>query len=269
MLYTHKIIICYIGIIFITAIVFLYYKNKKDFPVREGLKLPDFKKLISNALTKPFKPVLDFIAKVNDVFTQFPKRFKMLKAGFEKIGKGIEKLFLGIPAAATLGANDIGGFSTSVGDYIQKLFIQYIGPGIECGFQKIGDFNNCFKYYGFNLFMETMYSIVIGLPIFIVKTGSGGLIDLEPTINTIWEGIVCIDEFIYGAVGYHFIQWSDDIMEKCFLCSKLKPAPSTGPILNSISKIKHDFNYTIPKKLWNGPTNDWKSSASNFKQFAS
>ena len=187
MQYTTKITICYIGIIILTSIVFLYYKNKR--PILEGAKGGDpFKKLLKPIM----QPINDAKAGVKKIQT----KFKSLGNGFAKVGKGIGKIFMGIPAAAVVGFNDADGLSSSVGDYIQKLFIQFVGPGIECGFQKIADFNYCAKFYFANLIGETFYSLFLGLPIFTIKLFSG--FDLEPQLNIIWDGILCVDDFVFG-----------------------------------------------------------------------
>jgi len=264
MKYTTKITICYIGIIILTSIVFLYYKNKKEKSTQEGLNIG---KEIEKAFKKPLKPILDVVDKVKEVFAMVPKRFKALGNAFEKVGKGVGKIFMGIPAAAIVGANDVDGLSTSIGDYINKLFVQYVGPGIECGFQKIADFNYCAKFYFTNLIGETFYSLFIGLPIFTIKLFSG--VDLEPPLTIIWDGVLCIDDFVFGAVGYHIVRWSDEIQDKCFLCNKMKPIPSAEPIKQKFTKLKQDFTYKIPDLLWSEPVNEFKSSGSDFKSFFS
>ena len=262
MKYTTKITICYIGIIILTSIVFLYYKNKRS--ILEGARGSDpIKKLLKPIM----QPINDAKAGVKKIQT----KFKSLGNGFAKVGKGIGKIFMGVPGAATVGANDVGGLSSSIGDYINKLFVQFLGPGIECGFQKIADFNYCAKFYFTNLIGETLYSIFIGLPIFTIKLFLGETFgnNIEQVLNIIWDGVICIDDFVFAAVGYHIVRWSDEIQDKCFLCNKMKPAPSTEPIKQKFTKLKQDITYKIPNLLWSDPVKEFKASGSDFKTFFS
>ena len=66
--------------------------------------------------------------------------------------------------------------------------------------------------------------------------------DLQPTIDMMWDGINCFDDFIYGMIGYHFTQWPDSIMNRCFYCNK-------RPFEDAAAKLRTDFNKTIPRLL--------------------
>lgn len=250
---SHKVIISYIGIVLITSIIFLYYKNKQV--IREGA-------------ANPFKEISGFIKKITAAFKEIPIRINNFGKSFATVGKALGLEFTNLGKSSKLFVNDtesvIGTVFTSISDYLKNLFIKYLGPRFECGIQKIKDFNACFKYYFFNLISETLYSIFFGLPIFLIKLGSG--FDLEPTFNMIWEGICCIDDFIYGMVGYHFIRWSDEIMDQCFLCKNLTPLPTfpDKPINDQIQKMQTDIHKTIPRLL-NEPIKTFKEAGTQFK----
>ena len=275
MQYLHKIAICYIGIILITSIFYLYFKI--EIPVQEGMSINDIGKTLGKMgaffsdfpklLSKPFEPITEFINRIKADLDEIPGRIKKFGSSFDKLGDALGAEFTNIGKSLQIGGDDIGGFLElipTIFPYLGKFFGQYLGPRINCGIEKIGNLNYCFFYYFMNMLGETIYTIFARGPIFLIKLISG--FDLNPTALMLWDGVYCLDDFLYGMFGYHFIRWSDEIMDKCFLCKNLKPIPifNTQPFNAQIAKIKTDYKTTIPNLL-NEPVSIFKAAGSEFK----
>jgi len=257
MQYLHKIIICYIGIILITAIIFILKIQPE--PTQEGMSLNDIGKTLGN--------IRSFFTNITKDLKQLPIRVNKFLSSFDTLGKALNSEFTNIGAALKLGGDDIGGFFElilTIFPYLGKFFSQYLGPRINCGIEKIGNLNYCFFYYFMNMLGETLYTIFVRGPIFLIKLVSG--FDLNPIAIMLWDGIYCMDDFLYGMFGYHFIKWSDEIMDKCFLCKNLKSMPvfDTQGFNDQIAKIKTDYKTNIPKLL-NEPVTIFKQAGSEFK----
>jgi len=279
MKYSHKVITCYIGIVFITSGFYIYFKNlerKRQLEaMREGMiSLDDignffsnFPNMISNALSGPLQPIINLVNEIEDFFSSIPRRLQNVNNGFEDIGRAFLLEFKNLGASLEMGYDDISGFFAlipTVFPFLGRFFTQYIGPRIMCGVKKVGNFRYCFLYYILEIIGQTIYSIWVRLPLFLILTLVG--IDLMPYVDMIWEFIDCIDIFFYSAIGFHIFRWSDDVMDRCFECRGLQPLPEfpTKPFNDQISKIDTDFSTTIPNLL-KQPADLFKRAGSDFQ----
>jgi hypothetical protein len=199
MKYTNKVIVSYIGIIFITSGIYVYFNGART-KIREGMGLNDIGRFFDSIgdffshfpdmLAKPFKPVMDFISKVSSFFATIPSRIKSVDRGFEDIGQGIKLEFVNLGKALRIGGDDIGGFLgliPSIFPYMKEYFIQYVWPRLTCSVQKVKDFRYCFIYYVAELIGQIIYSIHVRLPLFILYSMEDQMM-MKGNSNSVTQG---------------------------------------------------------------------------------
>jgi len=275
MKYSTKIIVCYVCIIFITSGFFVYHKNqeyeaRKPPPIKEGMD--DLGKSISNAILGPIQPLIDIGNEISQFFQSIPGRFQHLTDGFADIGKALELQFVNLGLSLKTVFVDIWDFISLIRlvfPFLGTFFTQYLGPRIMCGIVKIENLSYCMLFYVMEAIGQAIYTVVVRLPVWIVKISPLNT-DLNPYIDSIWDIAYCLDSFIYGAVGFHVLRWSDNVMDKCFECRGLQPMPEfpTQPFKDQIHKIHTDYNTadhdkTIPSLL-NAPYGLFKQAGSDF-----
>ena len=254
MLYLHKVIICYIGIILITSALYIYTKHNLfrnilhspfhspfHSPLQEGAS--GIGGEIEKALSKPFKPVTNFIENVIKDIANMKKRGADFQTAFKTLGKAFDQEWNAIVGGAALAGNDIAGAATTSSNFLNEFFIKYMGPLVKCGWQKITDIKYCFFYYAIELVCETIYTIMVRTPVFIISLFTG--YDINPTIDMVWDVIYYIDDICYEFMGLHVIKWSDEIMDRCFLCN-VPPMPDPSKVANAFNKMGHDNTVVIP-----------------------
>ena len=282
--YLHKILISIIGIILLTSI-FQIFREKiieacqygKDPFCFDGMVRPlidavnkatDFfnglPQLISNGMKKHIispmedffknliKPLMQFIDEINDFFTkEIPEFFNDIKLAFDSIGEGLKSEIVDLGKGIGKGFDDIFtfiGLFRYIFSYINNFFTTYIGSRMECGVDKIANIRHCSFYYFLDLLGYTLYLIIFKFPVWLIKIVTGQ--DLQPAVDKCFEAIDCFDDFIYGLWGYHIIHYSDETMDKCYLCKNLHDIPTfpTKIFDDQITKIKTDFD-SIPRTL--------------------
>jgi len=248
--------ICYIGIILITSILYIYTK-KYNPPIQEGLTNPfkiissgtkDVTDKANDAIIGPikdlFKPITDFVSLSTHYIENLKTRGVNFQNAFKTLKTALEQEYQAITQGSTLIGNDINRVANTSTNYINDFFIKYLTPRFACGIQKIQDFNYCFFYYLVNLIKETIYTIFVRTPVYTTLLFTG--YDLTSYINMVWDGIYFIDDMIYSSFEIHILRWSDEIMDRCFLCKNLSPLPNSGPVTNAFNKIGTDTTKTVP-----------------------
>ena len=266
MQHLHKVMICYIGIILITSILYVYTKNHgvifyplriRIQPLQEGLTNP-FAKISSGAkdvadkandaiigpIKDLFKPITDFVSQSIHDIASLKTRGENFQKSFKTLGTAFEQEFQAIGQGTVLVGDDIAGAATTSTNYINDFFVNYLTPRFACGVQKIQDFNYCFVYYLVNIVLETIYTIFVRTPVYAILLFTG--LDMTSQVDMVWAGIYCLDDIMYESVGLHVMRWSDEIMDRCFLCKNLTPLPDSKKVTRAFNKIGTDTTVTVP-----------------------
>jgi hypothetical protein len=276
MLLLKKILISIVLIVILT----LSFSFRKT---QEGLSdIPDIGNLIKTGFNDAFKPIQDFFKKtfeepIHEIITvikeaekffeSIPSRLDDIKNGMDGIGEGIKMEFDNLGVALKTGFGDIFtfvGLFKYMFSYVNEFFNTYIGSRINCGIEKISKFRDCFMYYFFDLIGYTLYYVFIELPIWVIKLITGQ--DLQPGVDMVQRTILCMDEFIYGMVGFHITKYSKSVFDECYICHNLKDMPEfpVKPFKEQIHKINVDWNKAIPEYL-NQPKSVFEDSGNQFK----
>jgi len=254
-----------VGIILLTSIIFGYFKYEEEREkLREGNFFDDpggairdifnpigedIKNSVTNDILKPItdlinkvkddiiKKILEPIQPIIDFLKYIPNRQRKLTASINSITEGIKIGWTNLGASLKVANDDIDGFFPLIG----KFFNHYLASRLKCSFEKMGNFKKCFKYYLCELVGEMLYSIIVRLPLFLINLIVG--YDLTPQVNMGWDVLYTIDDFLYEMFHYHFMKWSDDIMDQCYLCSDIYPMPG---FIEQMNRIHADFNETDP-----------------------
>jgi len=175
-----KIIIVFVGLISITLIVGLVFKqNKKKEQSNEG-SVEGFKS-IEDAFADAFDP------KKNGVASGFEKAGKDIKGGFDEMGdffKKIQRFF----------------------DWIGEIFTA-IGDSVACVFVKIGLLPRCSKWYFFDFIGKLIYSPFAFLFWFT---------SLQYIEDIVWDTVNSIDEMIHDMMGIHVAHFPEDVVTDCY-----------------------------------------------------
>lgn len=286
----HKIIISLIGIIIITSIIQIIFKVKmkvqeglstKEIGRRlnrafEGDKIKGaFEKAfdknnMKRAFEDAFNPILDklksgfdpmikgftkFIDEVNNIIHNIiPQIGKDFQWAGEDIGNGIKLEFTNLGIGLKTGFQDVFeyiGLFKLVFIYIDDFFKKYIGSRINCGLEKIGNLRTCFIFYFMDMIGHIIYYVLVKMPIWIIKLITNGYVDLQPSVNLGTDMINCVDDFIYGTIGYHIIHYPQWVLDKCYLCTKIKDIPAfpVKSFKDQAHKLNIDWNKAIPELL--------------------
>jgi hypothetical protein len=191
-----------------------YEPQKEGFQasVIEGL---DIGKAILKGLTKPFKPLIDFFNKVKKFADSLPRRLKNFASAFENLGKGLGNFFTSTAKSLEIGVPDIFNVIGSVG---------------ECAVKRVTNFKTCVIWYIMEIIGSTLYSIFVGLPVFVLKLCTG--IDLQPYIDIVFCYLEELDKLVYNYTCFHFMHFPDWVIEKCYACAYNR----------HIKKLNKDFN---------------------------
>ena len=188
MQHLHKVMICYIGIILITSVLYVYTKNHKP-PVQEGAK--SIGDQISGAILGPLKPVISFVTDAIKSVASLKKRGENFQKSFKTLGTAFTQEFQAIGQGTVLVGNDIASAATTSTNYINDFFVKYLTPRFACGLQKITDFNYCFVYYLVNIVIETIYTIFVRTPVYAILLFTG--LDMTSNVDMVWAGIYCLN----------------------------------------------------------------------------
>jgi len=97
--------------------------------------------------------------------------------------------------------------------YLGKFFT-WIGDMIKCGFETIIGLPNCFIFY--------VIDIVVGFFTMLIKFLCSFSSTLESARRSLWGLMKKIDSYVEEFTGYHFIQWPDTVIKKCYKCKNKK-----------------------------------------------
>lgn len=250
MKFSHKLIISYIGIILITSLLYVYFKQKTA--IREGASLGDEIsrsvmngiKPILNDITGPFNPLISIVNEVGQDLKQIPSRLAYINAALQSFGKGMESAFVNPGKSIALVGKDVGNIvgnvETSTGNYLTQFFEVYIASIGICVGDKLANLPSCFGIYILQIIGYILYYMTIGLPIYLIDLSTGGFLNLNKTVIDIFQFLQTIIMEIYGS---HI----NAITRKCYNCN-ISPLPQFNnvPITNAVNTLKTDYNTTIP-----------------------
>lgn len=275
MYYLHKIILCYVGIILLTSIIFIIFKAKDRAEQVEQMKAVE---AFQEGLEDPFKKIGDAFNKISDFFKQVDKFFKMIPVrfarlgrAFDGIGKGIGKGFENTFKSTGIAFEDIVEYlkrlSNDYFPYLGKMFSTYFIPRVVCTAEKIANIKYCSIYYSVELVLGMIHSVVVKLPTWLILNITG--VDISPIIDFLGEIVMYIDTLIYENLGVHPFRWTDEVMQKCYWCKGIPDKPAYPENFTKIiKKMDTDFNVRIPK-LMNEPSAIFKQVKKDFDIFFS
>jgi hypothetical protein len=248
--FLYKILITLIGLVIITF--FVKYamlevdrmREKHDFELAEKQKREGFVnwdplgagktlKKVGKDIDKQFAPLVNSMDKLGDTLKGgFMNGLNGLIGGIEDMVNGFVDAFnfieQGIQDIQTFFKN-LKNFGEGVQNHLQCGSKQYrsgwqnampiIPILMECSWQKFINFFNgqCTRYYIFDMIFGIWRGIFIELPFAIINGMTG--IDLHFITDIIYEVIVVpIDTLFHMMTGYHFLVWSDKVIEKCYRC---------------------------------------------------
>ena len=256
--YLHKFLISIIGVILLTTIFQIFRERI--------IEACDYGKdpFCFDGLVKPFiklgddiaGPMIKFNNTLRDLFEkQIPESMYNIGQGFDHVGFGIKNEMLTFFNLLGKGFDDIFtfiGLIRYVFKFIDNLFTKYIGSRLKCGVDKIKHIRYCSLYYFIDLIGHTLYLIFIKFPVWLIKIITGQ--DLQPAVNICFKAIDCFDDFIFGFWGYHIVHYSEETINKCYICQGLHDMPTFPKKMfnDQSAKIRTTFN-NIPDEMksWN------------------
>jgi len=181
------------------------------------------------------------------------KRARMMFDATNSFGDALTDEFDNLGKVLRLGSNDIGELFNIINKklwpYLKEFFGESVGSRAECVWQKARNIKSCSKYYGFGVFVNTIYSIFVLFPASLIKiiTKFNALKIVRQMENSANR----VDTQIHKLTGFRVLQWSDEVKDRCFRCTNLKPMPvfPLKPFNDHTEKMKHDFNQEMPRML--------------------
>ena len=204
--------------------------------IKDGLKNAGDE--ITNALLKPFKPLIETFKKVDEFFKSIPCRIRHFNGGFKEIGMGLKSQFDNLGKSLKLGFSDI---------------FSLIGTLGTCGIHFLKNLGNCIFYYILEMIGHIIYTIMFVFPMYVIKSITG--IDMMSFVNQLWKMLYYLDNLIHSVTSMHFMHYPDSIIKQCYTCD----------FMGKVNKINKDWKYTIPKLL-NEPIIHFKKSGIHFKK---
>ena len=227
----------------ITSLLWMYFNKINQ--IQEGAKGLDVGKQILKPLKKeatkvakqieksaPVKGILDFIKNIK-------LAFKSLTKANHDLNKALKFLF-------TQGGRDFADIGKKTVNVAGKTFTN-LGASITsfglCVGKIMTNIPSCFGFYIGHLIGYTLYYLFIGLPVYLIDLMSGGFLDVQSTIDTIFLILNTTMTDIFG-------DSITSITNKCFRC-KITPMPkiSANPIKKAAQKMNYDFNHEIPNNF--------------------
>jgi len=243
----HKLIISYVGIILITSLLWMYFKKQdqlqyqKQAKIKEGFDINNpfdgLDDIINDGLNKvidPLKnPVVNFFMDIRDAFDA-------MTVASNDLNKALDYLFV-------QGGKDFKDIGQKTVDVAETTFT-HLGITLaslgECTAKMLTNLPSCFGFYVCQLIGYTLYYLFIGLPIYLIDLLSGGFLDLQPTMDNIFE---LLTDLAVNTFGDSILS----VNEKCYSCNIIPmPAISATPIINATNKMNYDFNNDIPNNFY-------------------
>ena len=261
----HKFIICYIGIIIITSIIFIYFNEKSQvqegllgIPGTESVKTPkapstdsigksilDGLKPILDDVTTPFQPLISIVNEVGEDLKQIPARLELIGHSLVTFGKAFESTFVNPGKSVGILGKDVGNVIGSTWNAVFQNFLHdffgiYIGSLVICFYEKLKSLPSCFGIYVVKTIGYITYYMFIGMPVYMLDLFTGGMLNLQATIDKLYALIVDV-------VMFFFSERLNQIYKKCFYCP-VPPMPIFNPdkINDAVNTITYDVNKTIP-----------------------
>ena len=207
--------------------------------VKDGLKKAGDE--ITNALLKPFIPLIETFKTVDKFFKSIPCRIRHFNGGFREFGVGLKTQFDNLGKGLKLGFSDIFGLIGTLG---------------KCGIHFLKNLGNCIFYYILEMIGHIIYTIFFVFPIYVIKSITG--MDMMGYVKQLWKIFYYFDSIIYSATRMHFMHFPDSVIKQCYTCN----------FMGKVNQINKDWNYTIPKLL-NEPIIHFKKSGRHFKKIVS
>lgn len=175
-------------------------------------------KAINDGLLKPFAQltagidslIQDFL-RIVCFLNNVPARFANIGAGFDSVFKGVEEEFVALGYAIELGYSSISSLIFHISIYLRSY--------LDCGTKMITNFGDCFFFYIFEVFGQTLY-----LPFRIVMWASITFLSfsLYETEKQIWKSIYDLNDSLFPYLGFHIAHYSKSVRDKCYTCVRLR-----------------------------------------------
>jgi hypothetical protein len=184
------------------------------------------------------KKITAGFAVIESFFKDFVNRMKKMGNALKDIFGGIGTEFTGLGEGLNLGFTNIGVLFKWTGEFVFSY--------ITCGIQYIRNLHRCIFFYVLDTLGYTMYSIFIGIPLWILITFMK--IDLYKNMDNLWDKIYEYDAYIYGYTGFHIAHYPKNIRNLCYNCKRMK----INALKNKVSEINNDFLVKMPGLLNKG-----------------
>jgi hypothetical protein len=184
---------------------------------------------VGNGVLSPFNGIIDF---VETGLNGFIKILNFMEHIIEDMGTfftNLNNLGKGVSSHIKCGAQEYKDGWNNTGPITLIL--------MQCSWEKFVNFFNgqCTRYYIFDIFIGILHGIFIELPFAIIYGITG--FDMHFFTDMFYELIlVPLDELCYTFSGYHFLQWSDPVIEKCYRC-KGSIKSNTGQYLTYVKSF--------------------------------
>lgn len=210
----------------------------------EGL-INDLKKFFEDAMAKVkgffddlVQKITSGFAVITNFFNDFVNRMKKMGNAIKDIFGGIGTEFTGLGEGLNLGFTNIGILFKWTGEFVFSY--------ITCGIQYIQNLHRCIFFYVLDTLGYMMYSIFIGIPLWILKTFMKR--DLYKSMDKLWNTVYEYDAYIYGYTGFHIAHYPKNIRNLCYNCKRMK----ITALKNKVSEINYDFLVKMPELLNKG-----------------
>lgn len=186
-----------------------------------------------------FESIKDFITRLK----RFPKKaetfFKALWDGMAGTGLGTA----GAGKSLWLTFLDIGWMLEAVGDYVLKY--------LDCAWTVLTNLRTCFFSYLIWMILSILTYFCLELPVLILEYFTGWTVHHH--IDEMWKAVAEVDGHLHDVIGFHLMQFSEEIVKECFTCSASKIVMTTNMLQDDYDDMTnrgydfhYDFTVTMP-----------------------
>lgn len=211
---------------------------------------------IKNQILGVFQKIEDAFNEISSVMSSIPGRMANIEKGFkismEAIGDEIENLGKGIGA----------GFQKTF-DLIGETGNLTINA-MECGIDKINYLPECFPVYLFDTFFyftKLMFRSILNAAELYIGFKKNFGVDMNFYLDYMYDILVYMDKTAYNMTGFHFMQYPDFILNKCYRC---RQPLNTEKVVAKSKEVSRAFNDDLPRLL-NEPAQKFKTAQRSFE----
>jgi hypothetical protein len=188
-----------------------------------------------------FRGLFQIVTGVIKIPTRFDKIFMAFKESTLGVVKGIE----GIGKSIALSIYDLGLLAYNLLIIIFKY--------TNCLISFIITLPMCFVIHIIT-FVFTILYLIFPLTAFLLSLGTGGMVNLNPAINTFFQLMDTADDSFASISGFNLTKWPPLINKICYTCNgkvvKLKDVfRDMGNVIKVGIKISTDVTRTMPRYM--------------------